>query len=199
VTPGSPDPLFRPLRGNGDNGGGYINYRSGGEAAVEALQQQMREMLGEEGFARWQRSMDLGENPRPLTDAERAVLRHAAAPLLADLAASGMPVPDIREEAHNEPGLPSASGWLQEPDGAGQAIGVLLDRSPAQQVAELAEQIQDWATDQQQDANRPRYWPACPKHPDAPHRLTPEVRDDRAVWSCWESRQVIWPIGELAT
>jgi hypothetical protein len=23
------------------------------------------------------------------------------------------------------------------------------------------------------------------------------VRDDRAVWTCWKSGQVIWPIGEL--
>jgi hypothetical protein len=157
----------------------------------------MRETLGEAGFARWQRSMDLGENPRPLDDTERTVLRSAAAPLLTDLAASGMPLPDIREEAHDEPGLPSATGWIQEPDGTGMAIAVLLDLSPAQQITDVAEQIQYWATDQQQDAGRPLYWPACPQHPDAPHRLTPEVREDRAVWTCWESRQLIWPIGEL--
>lgn len=158
----------------------------------------MREMLGEEGFAHWQRSMDLDEDPRPLTDTERAVLRRAAAPLLADLAASGMPVPDIREEAHQERGLPSVSGWIQGPDGTGEGIYVLLDSSPAQRVAQLAEQFQEWAADLLHDAGRPLDWPGCPRHPGAPHRLDPQVRDDRAVWACWESGQVIWPIGELA-
>ena len=33
---------------------------------------------------------------------ERAVLRQAVAPLLADLAASGLSVPDVREQAHDE-------------------------------------------------------------------------------------------------
>ncbi len=201
VTSGPvPDPLFRPWQGKGGNGGGFINYRPGDPAAAEAVaawRQQMREMLGEEGFAHWQRSGELSDNPRPLTDTERAVLRRAAAPLLADLAASGLPLPDIREEAHEERGLPSVCGWIQGPGGTGEGIYVLLDSSPAQQVAQLAEQFQDWATDRQLDADRPLDWPACPRHPSAPHRLTPEVRDDRAVWTCWESGQVIWPIGEL--
>jgi len=158
----------------------------------------MRETLGEDGFARWQRSMDLDQNPRPLTDPERAVLRRAAAPLLADLAASDMPVPGIREEAHEER-EESVCGWIQEPGGTGEGIWVLLDTSPAEQVAQLAEQFQDWAADWLHNAGRPLDWPACPRHPAAPHRLTPEVRDDRAVWTCRESGQVIWPIGELAT
>lgn len=183
-------------QGKDNNGGGFINYRPDDPAAAEtaaAWRQQTRETLGEEGFARWQRTRDLYQNPRPLDDTERAVLRRAAAPLLADL----VPLPDIREEAHEER-EESACGWIQEPDGTGTGIWVLLDTSPAGQVAQLAEQFQDWATDRQHDADRPLDWPACPRHPGAPpHRLTPEVRDDRAVWTCWESHQVIWPIGEL--
>ena len=186
-------------QGKGSNGGGLINYRPGDQAATVAWRQQMRETLGEEGFARWQRSRDLHQNPRPLTDTERAVLRRATAPLLADLAASRLPAPGIREEAHEER-EESVCGWIQDPDGTGTGIWVLLDASPAEQVAQLAEQFQDWATDQQDDASRPLHWPACPRHPSAPpHRLTPQVHNDHAVWMCWESRQVIWPIGELTT
>jgi hypothetical protein len=200
VTSGPvPDPLFRPWQGKGNNGGGFINYRPNDLAAagaVAAWRQQMREMLGEEGFARWQRSEELSDSPRPLTDTERAVLRRAAAPLLADLAASGLPVPDIREEAHEER-EESVCGWIQGPGRTAQGIWVLLDTSPAGQVAQLAEQLQDWAADWLHDAGRPLDWPPCPRHPGAPHRLDPQVRDDRAVWACWESGQVIWPIGEL--
>ena len=164
---------------------------------MAAWRQQMREMLGEEGFARWQRSEELSDNPRPLTDTERAVLRRAAAPLLADLAASGLPVPDIREEAHEER-EESVCGWIQGPGRTAQGIWVLLGSSPAEQVTWLAEQLQDWAADWLHDAGCPLYWPACPRHPGAPlHRLTPEVRDDRAVWTCLQGGQVIWPIGEL--
>ena len=49
--------------------------------------------MGEEAFARWQRSRELLSSPRPLTSTEAAVLRQAAAPLLADLAASGLGLP----------------------------------------------------------------------------------------------------------
>jgi len=137
------------------------------------------------------------QNPRPLGDTERAVLRRAVAPLLADLAASGMPLPDIREEAHEEREA-SVCGWIQGPDGTGEGIWVLLGAPPAEQVAQLAEQFQNWAADLLHDAWRPPEWPACPQHPSAPHGLNPQVRDDRAVWACWQSGQVIWPIGELA-
>jgi hypothetical protein len=157
----------------------------------------MREVLGEEAFAGWQRSRELSDNPRPLGDAERAVLGRAIAPLLADLAASGMSLPDIREEAHEERQAPSVCGWIQRLDGTGEGISVLADTSPAEQVAELAEQVQNWAADQMHDAGRTPEWPACPQHPSTPHRLDPEVRDGRAVWTCRQTGQVIWPIGDL--
>ena len=75
--------------------------------------------MGEEAFGRWQRDRELARNPRPLTEVERAVLRHAVAPLLADLDASGMGLPDIREEAHEDREEPSVYGWIQEPGGTG--------------------------------------------------------------------------------
>jgi hypothetical protein len=126
------------------------------------------------------------------------VLRQAVAPLLTDLAASGLSLPDIREEAHEERELASACGWIQGPGGTGQGISVPLDSPAAEQVMWLAEQFQDWAADQLHDAGRPPEWPACPQHPIPPRRLEPEVRDGRASWVCLESGQVIWPIGELA-
>jgi hypothetical protein len=199
VTSGPvPDPLFRSWQGEDGSRGGLVSYRPDDQAAAEAMRQHMRETLGPEGFARWERSMEADQDPRPLTNAEREVLRRATAPLLADLSASGLPVPDIREEAHEER-EEAVCGWLQGPDGLGQGIWVLLGASPAEQVAWLAEQFQDWAADWPHDAGRPLHWPACPRHPDPPHRLAPQVRDDRAVWTCAENGQVIWPVGELVT
>jgi hypothetical protein len=166
-------------------------------AAAGASRQQMLEALGKEAFARLQRSRALSVSPRSLTDTERAVLRRGVAPLMADLAASGMNLPDIGEEAHEEREAVSACGWIRGPGGTGQGIWVLLDTSPAVQIAQLAEQFQNWAADQLHDAGRPPEWPACPQHAGAPHRLEPEVRDDRAVWTCWQTGQMLWPIGEL--
>ena len=179
------------------NGGGFFAHRRDDPAAAAERRRQMREMLGDAGLARWERSRELGAHPRPLDDAERTVLRRAAAPLLADLAASGMSLPDIREEAHEEREAPSACGWIQGPGGTGEGIWVLLESPPAEQVAQLAEQFQNWAADRLHDAGRPPEWPACPRHPSPPHRLDPEVRDDRAVWTCWRDGEVIRPIGKL--
>ena len=117
---------------------------------------------------------------------ERAVLRQAVAPLLADLAASGLSVPDVREQAHEEREAPSVCGWIQGPDGTGEGIWVLLDSPAAEQVVQLAEQFQEWAADQLHDAGRSPEWPTCPHHPSPPRRLVPEVRDGRAAWVCWE-------------
>jgi hypothetical protein len=47
-------------------------------------------------------------------------------------------------------------GWIQEPDGTGTGISVLLDTSPAGRVAQLAEQFQDWRTAAPADAGGTR-------------------------------------------
>jgi hypothetical protein len=173
-----------------DNGGGHFNR---GDPGLRAA---LRKRLGEDGFERWQRSEELHKQPRPLTDQERSLLRTTAAPVLADLAASGMGRPEIREEAHEERAA-AVCAWIQGPGRTGEGIWVLLGGSPAQQVAELAEQFQDWAADQLGEAGSSPEWPACPEHPDPPHRLDPDVRDGVAVWACWMTGQVIWPIGGL--
>jgi hypothetical protein len=177
----------------GSNGGGFVNVRGDDPGALAA----MREMMGAESFARWPRSQELLEHPRPLTDMERSVLREAAAPLLADLAARGMSLPDIREEAREERAEASVCAWIQGPGRAGEGIWVLLESSPEERVAQLAEQFQNWAADQLLDAGLPPRWPACPEHPSSPHRLEPDVRDGAAVWVCWESGHVIGAIGAL--
>lgn len=110
---------------------------------------------------------------------------------------SGRSLPEIREEAHHQEAEASACAWIQGPGRTGTGISVRLAISPAAQVAELAEQLQNWAADQLHDAGLPPAWPACPEHPSQPHELAPEVRDGAAVWICGESGEVIWAIGAL--
>jgi hypothetical protein len=87
--------------------------------------------------------------------------------------------------------------WIQGPRRTGDGIWILLDGSPAQQVAELAEQFQNWAADRLHDAGRTPGWPPCPEHSSRPQRRDPAVRTGAAVRACPESGQVIGAIGAL--
>jgi hypothetical protein len=111
------------------DGGALYAYRTGDEVAANAW----RERIGEEAFAAFRRRRELSRNPRPLTDGDRAILRRALAPVLADLAATGLS-PDIREEARFEVETPAVCAWIQGPGGIGEGISVLLDFSLAAQV-----------------------------------------------------------------
>jgi hypothetical protein len=152
-------------------------------------------MLGEEVYQRMQRTRELLRHPQPLTEPDAAALRAAAAPLLRDLAATGMPVPDIRTEAYEDRPW-SVCGWIAGPGMPGQGVWVTRGGSPADRVRELAEQFQNWASDVLVDAGQPPQWPLCPEH-DRGHGLMPEVSDGAAVWVCPCPDHVIAPIGAL--
>ena len=101
----------------------------------------------------------------------------------------------------SDPADQAVCAWIQGPDRAGEGIWILLGGSPAEQVADLAEQFQNWAADRLVGTGRSPEWPLCPAHPAHPadpHRLNPEVRDDTAVWVCAGSEQVICEIGTFA-
>ena len=158
----------------------------------------LQDLIGKEAYEHSQRSAELSRHPRLLTDAERAVLRETVAPLLRDLTATSMTLPDIREEAHEDRGTAAVCAWIQGSDGiGGEGIWIWLDRPIAERVAALAEQLQQWAADRLYDAGQPPGWPQCPDHPRS-HELSPEVRASSAVWICSESGRVISNIGTLA-
>jgi hypothetical protein len=173
-------------RGTGSNGGGVFSSRN---------PEVVREMLGEEVYQRMQRTRELLRHPQPLTEADAAVLRAAAAPLLRDLAATRMPLPDIRTEAYEDRPW-SICGWIAGRGMTGQGIWVMRDGSPADQVRELAEQFRNWASDVLVDAGQSPEWPPCPEH-DRGHGLWADVRGGAAVWVCLHPDHVIAPIGAL--
>jgi hypothetical protein len=129
------------------------------------------------------------------------VLAAALAPLLRDLEAGGVPEPRIAEPAPpffdpSEPGL-----MLYAPDGSGQGILLLADAPRPEQLANLADQVQEWAVEALWSIGRSAVWPQCPEHPDS-HPLKPLVADEytaeaAAVWQCPKSGRVVAPIGEL--
>lgn len=182
-----------------NNGGGFLSFRHDdpGRGELEAqYAARIRAQFGDEAFERMERSRMLARRPRPLTDEESAVLWAAVAPLLRDMEATGQARPDIRAEAHEDPGEDAVCAWIQEPGNRyGQGITVLLFCSPGDQLRVLAEQLQDWAGDVQVDPGR-RPWPDCPDHPGS-HILMPDTRYEIAVWCCPQDEHVIAGIGML--
>jgi len=175
----------------GSHGGGFFDNHEDLIAAIE------RE-IGPEAAEATRRSLQLGSNPRALTDAERAELRASLEPVLQDLRSSGAIVPDILEEAHDDLGPDCVCAWIQPPGGGAGSQGIRVQVSlPApERLADLADQLQEWEVEELAAAGRPATWPECPQHPGT-HPLAPRARSGQATWCCPASGQAISIIGEL--
>lgn len=134
---------------------------------------------------------------RSLTEEESAQVRAAVAWLLHDIRVTGAITPDIRMDAHEDLGPDVVSAWVQNHGGTnGMGIRVRLSSPPAEQSAEVAEQLQEWEIEELASAGRPATWPECPEHPNS-HPLSPEVRDGKALWCCPRTGRPAWPVGGL--
>lgn len=151
--------------------------------------------MGHGARGRRRESPALSGDPWPLSTRQAAVLWEAVAPLLRDMEATGQARPDIQAEAHAGPGVGVVCAWIRDPGGTGRQITVLPPEQRGDQLADLAEQLQDWASDAQADLQQPR-WPDCPAHPGA-HRLEPEATGETALWYCPQTMRVIAEIGAL--
>jgi hypothetical protein len=129
------------------------------------------------------------------------VLAAVLAPVLRDLEAAHVPEPRlVVEPRFFSPGEPAVV--LYAPDGSGQGVRLLQDAPYPDQLAHLADQVQEWAVEVLWAEGKSAVWPQCPDHP-ASHPLKPGVADDftssaSAVWQCPKSGTVVAPIGELA-
>jgi hypothetical protein len=122
-------------------------------------------------------------------------LTAALAPILSDLDRPAGVLPEVRDEEWND--LPAtASAFLYAEDGFGMGIRVALGRPPAEQVAELADQVQEWAVEALWFLGRPTNWPPCPRHPHN-HPLAAAEVQGRAVWRCPAGDIEIAAIGGL--
>lgn len=89
------------------------------------------------------------------------------------------------------------SARLAWPDGSRVGIWVMREDSPAEQLATVADQIQDAEVEALAAASRSAVWPECPRHPDS-HPLCAMVRGGAAVWACKVTSEPIALIGALA-
>ncbi|WP_127939789.1 hypothetical protein [Nonomuraea polychroma] len=86
--------------------------------------------------------------------------------------------------------------WLHAPDGSGQGVQIRRGGDTPHQVADLADQVQEWAVEALWLEGLPAVWPECPAHPDT-HPLSATVTGGVAVWACPQTKTVIAAIGGL--
>lgn len=117
--------------------------------------------------------------------------------ILRDLA--GIPAPRVEPSDWQDwPGAESAYLWA--PDGSGRGVFVDPALAPAEQVVQLADQVQEWAVEELCAARQPTNWPRCPDHPDN-HPMAPAVAqgvgEGVAAWCCPRSGRTVREIGTL--
>lgn len=112
---------------------------------------------------------------------------------LRDLRAQCSVQPDVREPEDDYPGV-----ILWAPDGSGQGVYAHPDDRPGARLAEVADQVQDWAVEALWTEGEPAVWPHCPKHPNS-HPLAATVVERTAVWVCPQGGPPVHTIGELPT
>ncbi|HEX2895886.1 MAG TPA: hypothetical protein VHO29_17920 [Marmoricola sp.] len=75
-------------------------------------------------------------------------LREALEPILRDLRAAGLDEPRVEDHDWAEdPERPSAMLWSR--DGSGSGVSVLRSATPSERVTAVADQVQEWAIEEQ--------------------------------------------------
>lgn len=124
-----------------------------------------------------------------------AALRQALQPVIRDLQRDGLVLPVIEDrEWASIPDQPST--MLRSADGSSTGISVSRSIAAAERIVAVADQVQEWAIEEQWARRAATNWPRCPQHPDA-HPMAARTVDQTAVWICPASEQVISAIGEL--
>jgi hypothetical protein len=119
------------------------------------------------------------------------VLASALAPVLRDLARSGLPAPRIESSDWIvDPNQPSAMLWAT--DGSGTGVHVSRFDSPEGRIAAAADKVQEWVLDELWG----RPWPECPRHP-ASHPMEARATEVAAVWFCPVDGSDVRVIGSL--
>ncbi|WP_406171683.1 hypothetical protein [Streptomyces sp. NBC_00996] len=111
--------------------------------------------------------------------------------VLRDLRAQCSVQPDVREPEDDYPGL-----MLHAPDGSGQGVYWGPDDRPGVRLAEVADQVQEWAVEALWTEGESAVWPRCPAHPDS-HPSAATVVEGVAVWVCPKTGVSVSRIGEL--
>jgi hypothetical protein len=127
-----------------------------------------------------------------LMDAEMADVLDV---VLSDLMRTTEVSPEVRDaEWSGIEGQVGAMLWL--PDAGGAGIWIMKGSDRTHQVANVADQAQDWVVEALWRAGRSPVWPECPEHPNT-HPLRPVEMNRAAQWVCPVSLKAVATIGSL--
>ncbi|MDN7122716.1 hypothetical protein INN71_15100 [Nocardioides sp. ChNu-153] len=122
------------------------------------------------------------------------LLEQAIAPVMRDLVRSGIAPPRLLDYDWLDD-TAVASAMLHTPDGAGTGITVSRLATEAEQVAWVADAVQEAVIDYLMPTG-PNNWPPCPLHP-RNHPLLAAVHDEAAVWECPKTGSRVAAIGAV--
>lgn len=124
-------------------------------------------------------------------------LGRAFARVVRDLEATGVPVPRV-EPADWQDHRTAEPAYLWSASGSGMGIWVDTALAEADQVAMVAEQVQEFMVEELPGLHLPSNWPRCPGHPEN-HPMTALVQDGKAHWSCPATRDPVVEVGALTS
>ncbi len=125
-----------------------------------------------------------------------ALLRQALTEVLRDLQNTSGPIPEVRDRPFDYDD-DRATAMVYSAAGFGRGVSAYRHNTPAERLASVADQVQEWAVEALWTAARPATWPECPQHPDA-HPLSAVARGGRAEWICPVSGRAVGEIGRLS-
>lgn len=122
------------------------------------------------------------------------VLRESVEPVLRDLRRAGIKAPTFDDDdwvGDRE----YVSSMMWSADGSGSGVSVRRAAPLAERVAHAADQVQEWAIEDQLWGSALTNWPPCPNHPES-HPLQASVAETNAMWVCPADHSPVSPIGE---
>jgi hypothetical protein len=105
---------------------------------------------------------------------------------------------ELQRTSGLRPFLEERDGWvmLRNQDGQGQGVQLRGEGEP-DELAQLADQVQEWAVEELWNRGRSTSWPECKFHPNS-HPLEPAVVAGAAWWRCPKNAERVAAIGALS-
>jgi hypothetical protein len=123
-------------------------------------------------------------------------LTQALAPVLRDLESTSPAVHATVRDGDWSGIDGQLTGTVSGPSGSRWGVYAMAGEPVPEQIASVADQVQEWAVEELWSIGLPTNWPPCPEHPHT-HPLAAAVRDGTAVWRCPATEAVVSEIGQL--
>ena len=122
------------------------------------------------------------------------VLNESVEPVLRDFGRAGLNAPTFDD--HDWVGDDDyVSSMMWSADGSGSGVSIPRAAPLEDRIVQAADQVQEWAIEDQLWGSGRTNWPPCPTHPQN-HPLQARVAGAIAMWVCPADHSAVAPIGE---